>query len=64
MRNYIILSQVPGGLAGEMKLVLGDHVEWDQVKYIPGRLRPLRTSSCVFYSPLVSNVKFKCEYNN
>ena len=40
-RNYIILSQIPGGLARELQLVLGDHVEWDQVKYIPHRNRPL-----------------------
>ena len=51
-RNYIILSQVPGGLAGEMKLVLGDHVEWDRVKYIPGRARPLSMSSSLY--PILS----------
>jgi hypothetical protein len=40
-RNYIILSQIPGGLAKELQLVLGDHVEWDRVKYIPHRNRPI-----------------------
>jgi hypothetical protein len=40
-RNYIILSQIPGGVPGELKVVLGDHVEWDQVKVIPGRNRPI-----------------------
>ena len=49
-RNYIILSQIPGGLAAELQLVLGDHVEWDQVKFIPHRNRPiseLQMSVCV-----------------
>lgn len=40
-RNYIILSQIPGGLASELQLVLGDHVEWDRVKFIPHRNRPI-----------------------
>jgi hypothetical protein len=40
-RNYIILSEIPGGLAAELRLILGDHVEWDQVKYIPHRNRPI-----------------------
>ena len=41
MRNYMILSQIPGGLPAELKVVLGDHVEWDEVKYIPHRSRPI-----------------------
>ncbi|WWC70597.1 uncharacterized protein I206_104548 [Kwoniella pini CBS 10737] len=41
MRNYLILSQIPGGLTEEIKLILGDHVEWDKVMYVPGRNRPL-----------------------
>ncbi|WWC62383.1 uncharacterized protein I303_104979 [Kwoniella dejecticola CBS 10117] len=40
-RNYLILSQIPGGLTEEIKLILGDHVEWDKVVYIPGRNRPM-----------------------
>ena len=44
-RNYLILSQIPGGIAEELKIVLGDHVEWDQVMYIPGRNRPLSQSA-------------------
>ena len=40
-RNYIILSQIPGGLKSELELVLGDHVQWDNVKYIPHRNRPI-----------------------
>ena len=43
-RNYIILSKVPGGLAGEMRLILGDHVDWDRVQYVPTRARPLSES--------------------
>lgn len=44
-RNYIILSQVPGGLAAELRLILGDHVEWDEIKYIPARNRPISEST-------------------
>ncbi|WVW84457.1 hypothetical protein I302_106491 [Kwoniella bestiolae CBS 10118] len=40
-RNYLILSQIPGGLTEEIKLILGDHVEWDEVMYIPSRNRPI-----------------------
>ena len=40
-RNYLILSQIPGGLPAELKIVLGDHVEWDEVQYIPARNRPI-----------------------
>nr|XP_019000863.1 uncharacterized protein I203_06505 [Kwoniella mangroviensis CBS 8507]OCF64324.1 hypothetical protein I203_06505 [Kwoniella mangroviensis CBS 8507] len=40
-RNYLILSQIPGGLTEEIKLILGDHVEWDEVLYIPSRNRPI-----------------------
>lgn len=40
-RNYLILSQIPGGLPAELKIVLGDHVEWDEVQYIPSRNRPI-----------------------
>ncbi|WVR06196.1 hypothetical protein IAU60_003226 [Kwoniella sp. DSM 27419] len=40
-RNYLILSQIPGGLPAELKLVLGDHVDWDEVAYIPARNRPI-----------------------
>ncbi|WVF69275.1 hypothetical protein IAT40_004051 [Kwoniella sp. CBS 6097] len=49
-RNYLILSQVPGGLPAELKLVLGDHVEWDEVVYIPARNRPIvrRPPTCPF----------------
>lgn len=49
-RNYLILSQIPGGLPAEMALVLGSHVEWDQVQYIPSRNRPInrRRPICPF----------------
>jgi vacuolar protein sorting-associated protein 72 len=49
-RNYLILSQIPGGLPAELALVLGNHVEWDQVKYIPARNRPIirRRPRCPF----------------
>lgn len=49
-RNYLVLSQVPGGLSAELALVLGDHVAWDQVKYIPARNRPInrRPPLCPF----------------
>ncbi|WRT67603.1 uncharacterized protein IL334_004575 [Kwoniella shivajii] len=40
-RNYLILSQVPGGLSEELRLILGGHVEWDDVMYIPARNRPI-----------------------
>ncbi|ODN95909.1 hypothetical protein L198_04528 [Cryptococcus wingfieldii CBS 7118] len=40
-RNYIILSQIPGGLPAEFGLVLGDHVAWDELKVIPARNRPI-----------------------
>lgn len=43
-RNYLILSQVPGGLAAELQLILGDHVKWDNVQYIPHRNRPISKS--------------------
>jgi vacuolar protein sorting-associated protein 72 len=50
MRNYLILSQVPGGLPAELKLILGDHVEWDGVQFIPARNRPInrRPPTCPF----------------
>ncbi|WWD18311.1 hypothetical protein CI109_102761 [Kwoniella shandongensis] len=50
MRNYLILSQIPGGLPAELKIVLGDHVDWDEVKYIPSRNRPInrRPPTCPF----------------
>jgi len=49
-RNYLILSKIPGGLPAELSLVLGNHVEWDQVKYIPARNRPVirRRPRCPF----------------
>jgi hypothetical protein len=49
-RNYLILSQIPGGLPAELALVLGNHVEWDQVEYIPARNRPVirRPPRCPF----------------
>jgi len=49
-RNYLILSQIPGGLPAELSLVLGNHVEWDQVNYIPARNRPVirRPPRCPF----------------
>jgi vacuolar protein sorting-associated protein 72 len=49
-RNYLILSQIPGGLPAELKVVLGDHVEWDEVQYIPSRNRPInrRPPVCPF----------------
>lgn len=49
-RNYLILSQIPGGLPAELSLVLGNHVEWDQVQYIPARNRPVirRPPRCPF----------------
>ncbi|WVQ72923.1 hypothetical protein IAR50_002485 [Cryptococcus sp. DSM 104548] len=40
-RNYIILSQIPGGLPAEFGLVLGDHVAWNELKVIPARNRPI-----------------------
>ncbi|KIR40911.1 hypothetical protein I307_05325 [Cryptococcus deuterogattii 99/473] len=40
-RNYIILSQIPGGLPAELQVVLGSHVEWDKLKVIPSRNRPI-----------------------
>ncbi|GMK53821.1 hypothetical protein CspeluHIS016_0104070 [Cutaneotrichosporon spelunceum] len=40
-RNYLILSQVPGGLPAELSLILGDHVDWSDVKVIPARNRPI-----------------------
>lgn len=40
-RNYIILSQIPGGLPAELQIVLGSHVEWDKLKIIPSRNRPI-----------------------
>lgn len=49
-RNYLILSQIPGGLPAELSLVLGDHIEWDQMQYIPARNRPInrRPPLCPF----------------
>lgn len=47
-RNYLILSQIAGGLPEELKLILGDHIEWDQMKYIPHKGRPI---SELFFSP-------------
>ena len=40
-RNYLILSQIAGGLPEELKLILGDHIEWDHMKYIPHKGRPI-----------------------
>ena len=42
-RNYLILSQISGGLPAELAIVLGDHVNWDEVQFIPGRNRPIST---------------------
>ena len=49
-RNYLILSQIPGGLPAELALVLGSHVAWDEVKYVPARNRPInrRPPICPF----------------
>lgn len=49
-RNYLILSQIPGGLPAELSLVLGNHVEWDTINYIPARNRPVirRPPRCPF----------------
>jgi hypothetical protein len=49
-RNYLILSQIPGGLPAELALVLGSHVAWDEVKYVPARNRPInrRPPLCPF----------------
>lgn len=44
-RNYIILSQIPGGLPAELQVVLGSHVEWDTLKVIPSRNRPISAFS-------------------
>lgn len=44
-RNYIILSQIPGGLPAELQIVLGSHVEWDKLKVIPSRNRPISAFS-------------------
>lgn len=41
MRNYLILSQIPGGLPAELSIVLGDHVDWNNVRVIPARNRPI-----------------------
>jgi hypothetical protein len=43
-RNYLILSQVPGGLPAELRLILGEHVDWSGVKVIPARNRPISES--------------------
>lgn len=40
-RNYLILSQVLGGLPTEFGLILGAHTDWSEVKHIPARNRPL-----------------------
>lgn len=40
-RNYLILSQIPGGLPAELAIVLGEHVKWDEVQFIPTRNRPI-----------------------
>lgn len=50
-RNYIILSQIPGGLPAELQVVLGSHVEWDKLKVIPSRNRPISAFSFFFISP-------------
>ena len=49
-RNYLILSQIPGGLPAELSLVLGSHVDWSDVQYIPARNRPVvrRPPRCPF----------------
>lgn len=48
-RNYIILSQIPGGLPAELQVVLGSHVEWDKLKVIPSRNRPISAFSFSLY---------------
>ncbi|ORX40261.1 YL1 nuclear protein-domain-containing protein [Kockovaella imperatae] len=40
-RNYLIMSQIPGGLPEEMGIILGTHVDWQDVKYISHRGRPI-----------------------
>jgi vacuolar protein sorting-associated protein 72 len=49
-RNYLILSQIPGGLPAEFSLILGDHTDWSDTQYIPARNRPLvrRPPTCPF----------------
>lgn len=49
-RNYIILSQIPGGLPAELQVVLGSHVEWDKLKVIPSRNRPISAFLSSFIS--------------
>ena len=50
-RNYFILSQIPGGLPAELGIVLGDHVQWDEVQYVPARNRPI---SKMIFLPMFS----------
>lgn len=49
-RNYLILSQVPGGLPAEFSLILGEHTDWSSTKHVPARNRPLtrRPPTCPF----------------
>ncbi|ORY21983.1 YL1 nuclear protein-domain-containing protein [Naematelia encephala] len=49
-RNYLILSSIPGGLAAELSLILGSHVDWSDLQYIPARNRPInrRPPLCPF----------------
>jgi len=54
-RNYLILSQIQGGLSAELGIVLGDHVKWDEVQFIPARNRPISQSfTPPHMSPLIS----------
>ena len=48
-RNYLVLSQIPGGLPAELAIVLGDHVQWDEVQYIPARNRPISKTILLFH---------------
>lgn len=43
-RNYLVLSNIVGGLPAELSVVLGSHVDWSNVQVIPGRNRPLSKS--------------------
>lgn len=44
-RNYLVLSNIPGGLPAELSVILGDHVDWSNIQAVPGRNRPLSKSS-------------------
>lgn len=59
-RNYIILSQIPGGLPAELQIVLGSHVEWDKLKIIPSRNRPISVFLYIYKGKTrVTNYTFK-----